>query len=488
MKKLRLFLENFLVYGVGGVISKLVPLIMVPIVTRLMPDTTYYGLSDMSNTIISFASAFAIMGMYDSMYRLFFEKEDDEYKKEICSTALVFTLCTSFAVFVAMLLAKEKIASRFLGGSQNVSLVYILAIATLAGATNNIIAAPTRMQNKRKVFLVTNMLSPMLAYGIAILLLLSGHYVTALPLAMAIAAVVMEVSFGIMNRKWFCLRRIRVSHLKPLLSIALPLLPNFLVYWIFNSCDRLMITELLGLAAVGVYSVGSKLGHASQLIYTAFAGGWQYFAFSTMKEKDQVKTNTLVFEYLGLVSFATSAFVCAWSHPIFKLLFTGEYVKGHIVAPYLFLAPLLQMLFQVAGNQFLVIRKTWPNILILSAGAVLNICLNLWLIPVIGIEGASIATLAGYIVSDTICVMVLQNMKLMQISERFVAASGCMIVYFFVWRLWFSSHVIMGTMSAAALTGILCWLYRHDIQSMWKMIKNEKSADIKREKTGEPRQ
>ena len=71
MKKLRLFLENFLVYGVGGVISKLVPLIMVPIVTRLMPDTTYYGLSDMSNTIISFASAFAIMGMYDSMYRLF---------------------------------------------------------------------------------------------------------------------------------------------------------------------------------------------------------------------------------------------------------------------------------------------------------------------------------------------------------------------------------------------------------------------------------
>lgn len=37
--KAKLFLENFLVYGLGGVINKIVPLIMLPIVTRLMPNT-----------------------------------------------------------------------------------------------------------------------------------------------------------------------------------------------------------------------------------------------------------------------------------------------------------------------------------------------------------------------------------------------------------------------------------------------------------------
>ena len=67
MNKLKLFIENFLVYGLGGVISKIVPLIMVPIVTRLMPSTDYFGLSDLSNTVVSFASAFAVMGMYDAM-------------------------------------------------------------------------------------------------------------------------------------------------------------------------------------------------------------------------------------------------------------------------------------------------------------------------------------------------------------------------------------------------------------------------------------
>ena len=72
MSKIKLFVENFLVYGFGGVISKIVPLIMIPIITRLMPSTEYFGLTDLSVTLVSFCSALAIMGMYDAMYRLFF--------------------------------------------------------------------------------------------------------------------------------------------------------------------------------------------------------------------------------------------------------------------------------------------------------------------------------------------------------------------------------------------------------------------------------
>ena len=91
MSKVKLFLENFLIYGMGGIISKIIPLVMVPIVTRIMPSSDYYGLSDLSSTVVSFTSAMAVMGMYDAMYRMFFEKDDEEYKKYICST--VFQLC-----------------------------------------------------------------------------------------------------------------------------------------------------------------------------------------------------------------------------------------------------------------------------------------------------------------------------------------------------------------------------------------------------------
>ena len=134
-------------------------------------------------------------------------------------------------------------------------------------------------------------------------MLLAGHYVIALPLAAVISGVTMEVAFGIMNREWFDPRRFDFKLLKELLAIAIPLLPNFLIYWVFNSCDKVMITNMIGIGAAGIYSVGSKLGHASQLIYTAFAGGWQYFAFSTMKDDDQIESTSNIFEYLGILSF-----------------------------------------------------------------------------------------------------------------------------------------------------------------------------------------
>ncbi len=72
MSKLKLFAENFFAYGLGGVISKAIPLVMIPVVTWIMPNTDYFGISDLSNTVVGIGSAIAIMGMYDAMYRLFF--------------------------------------------------------------------------------------------------------------------------------------------------------------------------------------------------------------------------------------------------------------------------------------------------------------------------------------------------------------------------------------------------------------------------------
>ncbi len=468
MSKFKLFVENMLIYGLGGIISKVIPLIMVPIVTRIMPDKSYYGISDMSYVIISFATAFAVMGMYDAMYRMFFEKEDEDYKKSICSTALVFTLGTSLVVFLLMLLLKEYIAAFFLKDRGLANLIYIVAIATLVGGTNSIVSAPTRMQNKRKVFLIANAVSPILSYSISIPLLLKGYYVIALPLAALISSLALEISFFVLNREWFSIKKVDFSLLKPLLFIAIPLFPNFLVYWLFDSCDKVMITRLIDIGASGVYSVGAKLGQASQLIYTAFAGGWQFFAFSTMKEDNQVKSNSLVFEYLGIISYVAGMFVFVFAYPIYDLLFTEEYVSGYIVAPYLFMAPLMQMLFQVAANQFIVIKKTWPNVLILGVGAVANIIINFILIPILGIEGAAIATLMGYVISDIICVIVLINMKLMVVSGRFVASTLIMVGFVLLWRLFTQELIWLNLLVILAVMIVYALLYKGDIKGLIK--------------------
>lgn len=472
MSKLKLFLENFIIYGFGGIISKVIPLLMVPIVTRLIPDTAHYGVSDLCGTIVSLSSAFAVMGMYDAMYRMFFEKDDEEYRQSVCSTTLIFTVGTSFAVFLLLILFRRPVAVLFFRSEEYSFLIYIAAFSTLVGATNAIISAPTRMRNQRKIFLIANALSPILSYLVSIPLLLRGHYIIALPIAGAVSGASLEIAFWILNKKWFCVSLFDAELLKKMLRIALPLLPNFLIYWLFNSSDRVMIANLLSTAAEGVYSVGSKIGHASNLIYVAFAGGWQYFAFSTMKEENQVQSNSIIFEYLGIISFSFGALICAWSFLIHRILFTNDYAQGYVVAPYLFLAPLLQMLFQVACNQFLVIKKTWPNMFILASGAALNVALNFLLIPKIGIEGAALATLIGYLSSDVIACVALVKMDLMTLSRRFLLCFAALTAYFVAWRFLFRENALVGTLFALGLIGCYAFAYRNDFKTLTKALVN----------------
>lgn len=463
MNRLRLFLENFLVYGLGGIISKAVPLIMIPIVTRIMPSSKYFGISDLANTLVSLASAFAILGMYDAMYRLFFEKEDIIYKKKICSTTLAFTIALSLITSLIMFALRDVIAAFFFNDSKLAYVIYITAIATFVGATNGIVAAPTRMQNKRAVFLVMNSLSPIIAYSISLFLLLKGYYIIALPLGTLISGICSELIFFILNYQWFSFKYVELKSLKELLWIAIPLFPNFIIYWIFNSSDRVMITNMLGVAEAGLYAVGSKLGAVSQLIYLAFAGGWQYFSFSTMRANDQVQVNSLIFEYLGIISFLCTFFICLFAKPLYQLLFTMEYTASFIIAPYLFLAPLLQMLFQIGSNQFLIVKKTWPNFFILCSGAIINVVLNYYLIPYLGIEGAAIATLTGYIIADVICVIVLSKMRLMQLSKRFFLVILLSIGYFILWRTYFIESFFINFFTNVIYVSVLIKIYYRPI-------------------------
>lgn len=456
----KLFAENFLVYGLGGIISKLVPLIMVPIVTRMMPDSSYYGISDLSNTIISLFSAIAVLGMYDAMYRMFFEKEDDEYKKDICSSAFAFTMLLSVVVAGMMLILRTQISRLFFTDSTYGTIVMICAISVLVGSTNTIISAPTRMQNKRGIYLIMNTISPILSYSISIPLLLNGYYLIALPIASACSSITSEIIFAIFNHKWFSFKRIKLKYIGDMLKIALPLTPNFIIYWIFNSSDRVMISNMLTTTDNGVYAVAAKFGQISNLIYLAFAGGWQYFAFSIMKDKDNTEVVSKIFEGLLIVSLVTTMLgtsICKWG---IQILFEEEYWPSYICIPYLYLAPLLLMLFQIGSNQFLVIKKTWPNVLILSLGAGLNVVLNFLLIPTIGIEGASIATFVGYLLSIVLMIIVLKRFNLMQVRAKtifyvlsFIACFGIMRAFDIA--LWYVNIPVL--LVFIGITFILYW-------------------------------
>lgn len=470
MNRVKLFLENLIVYGLGNTISKLIPLIMLPIVTRLMPDTYYFGLNDVFNVIVNFSSAIALMGLYDATFRLFFEKKDTEYQKSLCSTAVFFCLITSLILSVALVAGADFWTQVFFSDPNAKILIYLAAMSIIIGASNNLVAAPVRMQNKKTIYIVLHTLSSVLSYSISIPLLLNGHYLIALPLSGVLSSLFIELIFGVLNRKWFSIKTIDVKLLKELLKIGIPLMPSFLVYWLFNSADKLMIAKLLGNNIVGIYSIGSRVAQISQMVYMAFASGWQYFAFSTMKDEDQVQLTSRIFEYMLAISLVVGGGICLVNSFIFNVIFTGDYSQGAIVTPYLFMAPLVQMLFQIATTQFTIMKKTWPTILILTVGACINVVFNYVGINLIGMEGAAIATLIGYVVSVIIAILVLMKKHLIILRYRCFITLGVYLFYLILWRFCNGQRLVMIVFGIVNIF-IYYLLYSSEIKLMFSKLR-----------------
>jgi hypothetical protein len=93
-----------------------------------------------------------------------------------------------------------------------------------------------------------------------------------------------------------------------------------------------------------------------------------------------------------------------------------------------------------------------------------------------GIEGAAIATLVGYIVSDIICVIVLCWMKLMVVSSKFIVATLVMVGYIVAWRLLFSNGTLLGTVVAVIFTIVICLIYRDDVIKVFNMVKGNRKS------------
>lgn len=478
MSRTKLFIHNFLVYGLGSIISKIIPIIMLPIITSIMTDSKYYGVNDMVVLVVNFASAIAMMGMYDAMFRMFFEKEDDDYKKSICSSALFFVILSSLVICIVMYIFKNTILKLVIDDIGYNLLFFIIIFNTFLSGIQNIVSAPTRMENKRKIFLITNTIAPIFSYGISIPLLLNGQYVYALPLAAVTSSVIMVGVFYFINRKWFSIKNISFNHIKTLAKIGIPLMPTFLMYWVCSSFDRVMIKSMLNLNELGIYSVSSRIAQISQFIYTAFAMGWQYFAFSTMNDNDQKKMTSNIANYLLGISIVATIIVTTFSKIIFGILAKGDYSNGFVILPYLFVAPLLLMIFQIIGNQFIVVKKTYPVPIILTGAVIVNIVCNYFLIPIIGIEGASIATMLGYIVAVIVSYVVTTRKKLLHNEKRICLSLFIFIIYLIIWRTMAINNLILSIMISIIFYFILYRVYKQEIMLLVNRLKNKNSTIV----------
>ena len=426
MNKKQLLFENLFIYGFSSVVSKLIPFIFLPIVLNLLNSPSAYGIYTTYITIIGFGTPLVIFGMYDAVFREYFEFNDQEYKNKVLSTSLRFIFFTSIIIIFLFVIGSNLIASLF--GITDIKIIFLALVSIVISGFSTIFAMPTRLKNDRKTYVIMSAIIPLILYIFSLITLFYGFSYYGLIVASLTSNFITLSTYFILNNKYFNMKLYSKIILTKLLKVAIPLVPLFLIYWIYNSLDRIFILQLLGLNDLGIYAVAAKFGSISAILYSAFAGGFQHFSFSTMNESNQVKNNSNLLNLVLYFSATSMLIMILIIDFLYKIFLPIDYIEASTSTIYLFISPLLLLAFQIIANQFLIIRNTYILLFSLFIGLVFNVVLNFILIPIYGVLGASFATFIGFYLNFIFISLFSVKKKLIYISSQLILNSISILV------------------------------------------------------------
>ena len=470
-KNKKLILNTFIL-GIGVFASKLLVFFMMPLYTGILSPAEY-SLADLISQTANLLMPLACIGITDGVFRFAMDKEID--KKQVLSSGLAVL----FIAGIAFTLASPLIS--LIGYFSKYA--WLIAVYVLAANVHSLCAQYVRARNKTGLFALQGIINTALVIILNIIFLVIFEMgVLGYVLSVVVADVLVTV-FLIFSGKLY--KDIRISSVKAdlvkkLLKYSIPMIPATIFWWITSVSDRYMVTYFAGETANGLYSAAYKIPTALTLVSGVFLEAWQYSAVSdTDAANDSVSResadffSTVFSHYQSLIYVAGSAMI-ALSQILIIILCADSYFEAWRYVPVLTLASVFSGFTSFVGSVYLVKKKSMLTFLTSMGGAVINIVLNLLLIPKMGAQGAAIATVASYLlvfgiraVNTRRYVPFSLSLPRMMISILLLAAQSVLILVF-------ENYIII---TQSLLFALICAInLRPVIKGTVKMLRNRKKV------------
>ena len=185
--------------------------------------------------------------------------------------------------------------------------------------------------------------------------------------------------------------------IKKLLSYSIPLIPNALSWWIFNSSDRIIVNRVIGISANGILAISNKFSNLYIVIYNIFNLPWTETASMHIKDNDKDvffnKTINIVFRVFLAMCFGI--IVCM--PVIFPIMVNSQYIEAYKYIPILMIAALGNVVVGLISVIYVAEKDTKSISKTSIYAAVINILVHIILVKPIGLYAAAISTLVAYL-------------------------------------------------------------------------------------------
>jgi O-antigen/teichoic acid export membrane protein len=382
------------IYGIGGILSRLIAVALLPVYTGYL-GTKGFGRIE---TIIALTGVLTILlrfGITSAFFRFYFDAETDAERTLVVRTAFWFTMATATLglvlglVFAPQLSGWLKLSDPWLVRAGFVGLWAQMNYAQMTSVF--------RVEQRPVSFAIASVANVLITIGSTIALVVGAH-------KGAVGAVVgnflgtLSVYLVLLGYRRYQLGlQFDRELFRRMNSFGMPLVPAALFLWAINFSDRLFIVHFRGQAEVGIYSLAVRIASVIVFLMTAFQLAWPAFAYSIKDDDEAKRTYSFVLTYLLFVTCWIALALGALAPWIVDVLATGKFDRAAEAVPLLAFATAAYAGYSVLAIGIGRARKTQRNWIVAGAAAVLNVALNLVLIPRYGMMGAAAATVVAYV-------------------------------------------------------------------------------------------
>lgn len=395
MMKSNLF-QNTLIYTIGNLLSKIIGFLMLPVYTNYL-TTSQFGRFDLLITAVTLMLPIVTLQISDAAYRYLVDEEDEREKEKVITNAffgLLINVVVGFSIVMLILIltyqityTKLELICFFLLAFSNLLFVFLQQV--IRGLKSN------------KEFALSGIINALLLALLSILFLvfMDLEYIglliaNILAYFMAVAYILFKINiFKYVKFKLFNARLYKI-----LILYSIPLIPNLISWWAINFSDRILISYYLGVDQNGIYAIANRFSTILFFMTTVFNLAWQESAILSFKDSNKDKYYTLVFSKYLRFLFTTILILISGIGIAVPIILNESYQEAQYIVPFLFYGVVFSAFSSFYGTGFQSSKNTNEAVVSSLAAGIINIGLNILLLPRIGVLAAGISTLIAFFI------------------------------------------------------------------------------------------
>lgn len=384
-------LNATLFYMIGNLFDKAIALITVPIFTRIMSAADY----GIFNTYASWVSIFAIfigLSLGQTLRSAIYEKEieiesyiSSIFGLSILDFVLTFCLVLILSFFFDFQITRFMLALCLIQSfmqfiRDTIAMKYMMKMRYVARTL--ILSIPNILVQLLAIAIILNMDDERYmgkAYSYVFVYLIVGVF---------LMIVQYRKSKDFSNRRYW----------KYGLTLSLPLILHSLSCVVLSSSDRIMITQYVGTAETGIYSLVYNMTLMTTVITSSFENVWIPWFSKRLNNNERTAINEAAVSYIMCVALIVCAIIYV-SPEMMDILAPKEYASGKTMVPPLMIAVFVTFLYTISVNLEYYMKSTKNIAKNTCIAAVLNVILNMIFIPKYGAVAAAYTTLFSYIIA-----------------------------------------------------------------------------------------